>query len=65
MLPYDAAVTPKAFIGGVLNRGKRPSPPSLDDLKTAGLVAPEDDPDRWFSAEERSSTCEAAARPGY
>lgn len=53
VLPYDVAMRPKAALGHVFKVGKEPTPPSHQELLDAGLIAPEGDPDRWFSPEEK------------
>ncbi|MEP6816374.1 MAG: hypothetical protein ABI873_12570 [Marmoricola sp.] len=40
-------------MGDLFKVGQVPVPPSYDELANAGLVAPEDDADRWFSPEEQ------------
>lgn len=53
ILPFDLNVEAKGYLGNVLKHRPPPAPPSYRDLEAAGLVAPEDDADRWFRPEER------------
>lgn len=53
MLPFDVTVTPRAPLGDVFKVGKTPQPPSYEELDNAGLIAPPENADRWFSHEEQ------------
>jgi hypothetical protein len=53
LLPYDVDAGSALRIGATHSADRPPNPPTYDQLTADGLVAPVDDPDRWFSEEEK------------
>ena len=51
LLPCDVVVSTPGSIGRI-GFDRRPTPPSYNDIVSG--IAPADDPDKWFSASERS-----------
>lgn len=51
LLPYEVAVAPPEPLGSVMQLDNEPHPPGSDEI--VDLIAPDDDPDRWFSPAER------------
>lgn len=55
VLPFDVDYVFERSLGGLIRADRPPAPPSYAELETEGLIAPADDPDRWFSAEEMAA----------
>ncbi len=52
VLPFDVDHVFEGVLGGLERSGMPPAPPTYLELEGAGLIAPVDDPDRWFSPAE-------------
>lgn len=53
VLPYDTPVMPRSKLGSAVAMERPPTPPTYEEIAREGLIAPADDPDRWFSPAER------------
>ena len=55
VLPFDVDHVFEGVPGGLERSDRPPAPPTYAELEAAGLIAPADDPDRWFSPAEAST----------
>ncbi len=55
VLPFDVDHVYEGLLGGLERPDRPPAPPTYEELEDEGLIAPADDPYRWFSPEERSA----------
>lgn len=55
VLPFDVNHVFNGSLGGLVRADRPPAPPSYDELAAEDLIAPADDPDRWFSPEEAAT----------
>lgn len=53
VLPYDIDFRMARPLGATHSPERPPNPPSHAELIELGLVAPRDDPDRWFNSQEK------------
>lgn len=52
LLPFDHDYRHIGEVGDLHNPAHPPNPPTFTELREAGLIAPVDDPDRYFSVAE-------------
>lgn len=53
LLPFDHDFLYRGELGDLKDPDNPPNPPSYQDLRDAGVIAPEGDPDRYFDADEQ------------
>jgi hypothetical protein len=54
-LPFDHDFRFVGTLGNLLNPDNPPNPPTFEELAEAGVIAPADDPDRFFNKAERAT----------
>lgn len=55
VLPFDVNHVFTSTLGGLVRPDRPPTPPTYADLEAEGLIAPADDPGRWFGHEEAAT----------